>query len=69
MKIEITLTAHGVDTRLKATSYSGAQAIIHAFAAGIGQKPSFDPNSLKERRVLKMDYFRENAGWFAEVLD
>jgi len=69
LQISIILTAHGVDTNLRATSYTGAQSIIHAFAAGIGQKPCFDSNSLKERKVLKMDYFRANAAWFAEILN
>jgi len=68
MKIKIVLTAHGRDTVLTASTMTAAQAIVSAFAAGIGEAPRFNPQTLRERKAAKVDYLQANAQWFAEIM-
>ncbi len=67
MRIRITLTAHGADVALNATSPAAAGAIVRAFCAGVGMPFTFNPQSLKERRALKGDSLTRNASWFVEM--
>lgn len=67
-RLRVTLSAHGKDKRVIATSYRMAERIVAAFAFAFNVPPMFNVDTLSRQGWARSDYESVCAQWHIEDL-